>query len=91
MLLVQNFHADSTSWSDLNRSSICSGLRRVATESARCVVQASNVLFAWVDSPVATDAELASMSRSVERVVDPTMGALAPRAHRPRVGPVATD
>jgi hypothetical protein len=61
MLLVQNFYADSTSWSDFE--SFVHMLGATACRDGICEVRCPGVerlLFAWVDSRVATDAELAS-------------------------------
>jgi hypothetical protein len=61
MLLVQNFYADSASWSDFE--SFVDLLGAKACRDGICDVACPTVerlLFAWVDSPTATDAELAS-------------------------------
>lgn len=62
MLLVQNFYADSTSWSDFE--SFAKLLGAVACRDGVCEVRCPAVerlLFGWTDSPTATDAELASV------------------------------
>jgi hypothetical protein len=61
MRLVQNFYADSTSWSDVEFFVDLIGAKACRDEicEVRCP-EVERLLFAWVDSRVATNAELAS-------------------------------
>jgi hypothetical protein len=63
LLLVQNFYADSTSWSDFE--SFVDLLGAKACRNGICEVSCPGVerlLFAWVDSIQASDADLASLA-----------------------------